>query len=71
MPPVSLFVEQVLLSGAESRAMTHGLRSVHDAILVGAGTIRQDNPRYAPAWALSPRPGVGRPGSVGAAGTAR
>ncbi|CAM9228488.1 unnamed protein product [Pylaiella littoralis] len=36
---------QVCLSGPESRTMTHGLRSIHDAILVGAGTVRQDNPR--------------------------
>lgn len=36
---------QVFLSGPESRTMTHGLRSIHDAILVGAGTVRQDNPR--------------------------
>ncbi|CAM9947983.1 unnamed protein product, partial [Hapterophycus canaliculatus] len=37
---------QVFLSGSESRTMTHGLRSIHDAILVGAGTVRQDNPRF-------------------------
>ncbi|CAN0009776.1 unnamed protein product [Ectocarpus sp. 8 AP-2014] len=36
---------QVFLSGSESRTMTHGLRSIHDGILVGAGTVRQDNPR--------------------------
>eukprot|EP00903_Cladosiphon_okamuranus_P006781 g6609.t1 len=36
---------QVFLSGSESQTMTHGLRSIHDAILVGAGTVRQDNPR--------------------------
>lgn len=40
---------QVILSGTESRAMTHGLRSIHDAILVGAGTVRQDDPRC-PGW---------------------
>lgn len=42
----ALSLVQVLLSGMESRTMTHGLRSIHDAILVGAGTVRQDNPRY-------------------------
>ncbi|PSR78541.1 dihydrofolate reductase-like domain-containing protein [Coniella lustricola] len=32
------------LSGAESKAMTHFLRSRHDAILVGAGTAVADDP---------------------------
>lgn len=33
-----------LLSGAESMKMTHVLRTMHDAILVGIGTILADNP---------------------------
>jgi 2,5-diamino-6-(ribosylamino)-4(3H)-pyrimidinone 5'-phosphate reductase len=32
------------LSGQETKAMTHYLRSVHDAILVGAGTAVADDP---------------------------
>lgn len=40
--------------------MTHGLRSIHDAILVGAGTVRQDNPRFASllreVWYVSQTP---------------
>ncbi|KAF2151721.1 putative riboflavin biosynthesis protein Rib7 [Myriangium duriaei CBS 260.36] len=35
---------QTALSGPESKAMTHYLRSRHDAILVGAGTAVADDP---------------------------
>ncbi|KAI1008043.1 hypothetical protein K3495_g192 [Podosphaera aphanis] len=34
-----------LLSGPETKAMTHYLRTRHDAILVGAGTALADNPK--------------------------
>jgi riboflavin-specific deaminase-like protein len=33
------------LSGKESLLLTHGLRSIHDAILVGGKTLSTDNPR--------------------------
>jgi len=33
------------LSGTESLFLTHALRSVNDAILVGIGTVRADDPR--------------------------
>jgi riboflavin-specific deaminase-like protein len=33
------------ISGPESLVMTHGLRSIHDAILVGGRTLSTDNPR--------------------------
>lgn len=33
-----------ILSGAESMKMTHLLRTLHDGILVGIGTILADNP---------------------------
>lgn len=35
---------QTVLSGPETKAMTHYLRSQHDAILVGVGTAIADNP---------------------------
>ncbi|KAL4916933.1 dihydrofolate reductase-like domain-containing protein [Aspergillus aurantiobrunneus] len=35
---------RTVLSGPQSKAMTHYLRSRHDAILVGAGTAVADNP---------------------------
>lgn len=35
---------QTLLSGPESKTMTHFLRSQHDAIIVGAGTALTDDP---------------------------
>lgn len=35
---------QTALSGPESKAMTHYLRSKHDAILIGVGTAVADNP---------------------------
>jgi riboflavin-specific deaminase-like protein len=37
--------EALGLSGPESLRLTHRLRSVHDAILVGIGTVLSDNPR--------------------------
>lgn len=33
------------LSGPQSSALTHQLRSLHEAILVGVGTVLADNPR--------------------------
>jgi GTP cyclohydrolase II len=33
------------LSGPESSILTHWLRAYHDAILVGIGTVKADNPR--------------------------
>ena len=35
---------QTALSGPETKALTHYLRSVHDAILIGAGTAVADDP---------------------------
>jgi 2,5-diamino-6-(ribosylamino)-4(3H)-pyrimidinone 5'-phosphate reductase len=35
---------QTILSGPQSKAMTHYLRSRHDAILIGVGTAVADNP---------------------------
>lgn len=35
---------QTALSGPQSKAMTHYLRSVHDVILIGVGTAIADNP---------------------------
>ncbi|KAJ2760079.1 2,5-diamino-6-(ribosylamino)-4(3H)-pyrimidinone 5'-phosphate reductase, partial [Coemansia nantahalensis] len=36
---------RLLLSGRESAAMTHRLRTMHDAILVGVGTVAFDDPQ--------------------------
>jgi len=37
--------EPLALSGAESMRLTHHLRSLHDGILVGIGTVLSDNPQ--------------------------
>lgn len=36
---------QLILSGKESLVMTHWLRTMHDAILVGVGTALNDDPQ--------------------------
>jgi len=56
---------QTVLSGPMSKAMTHYLRTRHDAILVGSGTALTDNPSLnsrlsdaldSPGTTLQPRP---------------
>lgn len=37
--------QPVRISGEVTSVMTHGLRSLHSAILVGSGTVFRDNPR--------------------------
>lgn len=37
--------QQILISGKESMAMTHRLRTLHDGILVGIGTALVDDPQ--------------------------
>ncbi|KAJ4359550.1 2,5-diamino-6-(ribosylamino)-4(3H)-pyrimidinone 5'-phosphate reductase [Didymosphaeria variabile] len=57
---------QTALSGAQSKAMTHYLRSKHSAILIGAGTAVADDP------SLNCRiEGVGGYGGVGLQGQPR
>jgi 2,5-diamino-6-(ribosylamino)-4(3H)-pyrimidinone 5'-phosphate reductase len=57
---------QTALSGPQSKAMTHYLRSKHDAILIGVGTAVADNP------SLNCRfQGVGGYGGVGLEGQPR
>ncbi len=44
------------ISGPASLEMTHGLRAIHDAILVGAGTVSADNPQLNVRHANGPSP---------------
>ncbi|KAI8090192.1 dihydrofolate reductase-like domain-containing protein [Gilbertella persicaria] len=52
--------QQVLISGKESMAMTHYLRTLHDGILIGIGTALVDNPqlnaRYVSCTKRQPQP---------------
>lgn len=50
--------EPLALSGSEALRLTHQLRSMHDGILVGIGTVLSDNPRLTVRhWAgASPQP---------------
>lgn len=47
--------KMLALSGQESMIMTHTLRTLHDGILVGAGTVKNDNPQLN-ARLLNPLP---------------
>ena len=48
--------KSIRLSGPESEAMTHSVRGVHDAILVGIGTVIADNPNLTVRLAKGSQP---------------
>lgn len=65
---------QTIISGPESKAMTHYLRSKHDAILIGVGTATADDPALncrlegvggfgGLGWEGQPRPVIIDPGA--------
>lgn len=47
---------QLALSGAESMLMTHTLRTMHDGIMVGIGTLLNDNPQLNARLLSNPPP---------------
>lgn len=48
--------ESLALSGEESTRLTHHLRSLHDGILVGVGTVIADNPQLTVRECAGPSP---------------
>lgn len=47
---------RLMISGAESKLLTHQLRAVHQGILIGIGTLLTDNPRLTARLAGGPHP---------------
>lgn len=43
--PLGAAGPRLMLSGEKSMTLTHGLRALHDAILVGVGTVLSDDPQ--------------------------
>ncbi len=48
--------ESKWITGPEARKLTHALRADHDAVMVGAGTVRHDNPQLTVRSVRGPSP---------------
>lgn len=47
---------RLMISGAESKKLTHQLRAVHQGIIIGIGTLLTDNPRLTARLVGGPHP---------------
>lgn len=52
--------QQILISGKESLAMTHRIRTYHDGIMVGIGTALVDDPQLNARF-ISPKVSISQP----------
>ena len=48
--------KQLVISGKESMILTHYMRTIHDCILVGIGTLKNDNPSLTARFYEGPCP---------------
>jgi diaminohydroxyphosphoribosylaminopyrimidine deaminase/5-amino-6-(5-phosphoribosylamino)uracil reductase len=48
--------KEIAITGFEAQRFSHRLRAESDAVLIGGGTLRADNPRLTPRWAEGPVP---------------
>ncbi len=48
--------QQLTISCPEAMMLTHGLRTIHDALIIGIGTVLSDNPQLTARYYTGPNP---------------